>query len=130
MTLLPTHSGLWKQYIQALTADQIRIWVPMTRRTHVREFVSTAQFWACLWDCGEIETFGPGDKPRRVIFMTPKEALDLHQKRPLVDLSLHEETLFFRFRRPGETPGTINATTALHRACGLPQPTRQTEAAA
>ncbi|GAB6854203.1 hypothetical protein [Asaia astilbis] len=130
MALLPVRSDEWMNLTRSIPPEGVEIWVPLTWPSRILEFVSIPKHWACLWDCGSIETFAPDDRRKRAIFMTPHAALAVHRKQPLVDLSLHEKTLVFRFKRPTETPGTINAAPALHQACGLPQPARHTGAAA
>lgn len=106
------------------------IWVPLTWPCRILEFISTPKQWACLWPCGGIETFALDDRRRRVVFMRPEEAYAVHQKHPLVDISLNEQTLTLRFRRPSETRGTINAEPALRRACHLPVTGRHKDQAA
>jgi len=51
--------------------------------------------------------------------MQPSEALAVHRKHPLIDISLNIQTLTLRFRRPNETLGTINAEIGLRKACSL-----------
>lgn len=124
--LLPTRSDKWMALARTIPPEDVRIWVPLTWASPILEFVSTPKHWACLWPCGDIEAFAPDDRRRRVVFMKPTEALALHGKHPLVDLSLHDKTLFLRFRRQYETPGTINAEPALRRACTALAATRPT----
>lgn len=127
--LLPLRSDEWMALARSIPPEEAQIWVPLTWPCRILEFISTPKQWACLWPCGGIETFAPDDRRRRVVFMRPEEAYAVHQKHPLVDISLNAQTLTLRFRRPSETPGTINAEPALRRSCHLPVTGRHKEQA-
>lgn len=130
LDLLPKRNDDWMKFVHAMKAEDVRIWVSLEKRYFVVEFASTPARWSALLPSGETEDQPAHKHHERVVFMTPAEAFALHQKHGLVDVTDNAGMMKFRFRRPVEPHGHIDAEPALRRLCGLQPMTRRRDAAA
>ncbi|AOX16950.1 hypothetical protein [Kozakia baliensis] len=120
LDLLPKRPAEWMRHVDHVAPEDVQIWVCQTWSGCMVEFFGGAEEWRCLWHSGDIETFTPMSTRHRVVMMKAEDALQIHERHQLIDVSTNDTILRLRFRRPREDRGVIDADARLREKCGLP----------
>ena len=104
LSLLPHRPRAWRAFVHAIPAELVEFWIArQPGYCLLAEFAATSGQWRCLWRSGDIETYPQQGIRHRVLFMNREEIDRIRAACPLVDISLNDQTMRLRFRRPGET---------------------------